>query len=105
MGTRAGQETDELEFPTFFTKSPGAVIGPGEPVAHDPAVTERLDYEGELALVMARGGRSLAEDSALDAVFGYTLANDISARDVQRRHGSGSRAKGWTPTVCAARCS
>ena len=87
VGRRAGQETDELGVPTFFTKPPGTVIGPEDEIAWDAGVTERLDYEAELALVLARGGRSIGRDEALSHVFGYTLANDVSARDVQRRHG------------------
>jgi 2,4-didehydro-3-deoxy-L-rhamnonate hydrolase len=87
VGKRAGQETDELNHPTFFSKPPGTVIGPYDPIAWDPSVTERLDYEGELALVLGHGGRSIRKHEALAYVFGYMLANDISARDIQRRHG------------------
>ena len=87
VGRRAGQETEERSWPAFFTKPPATVIGPGEAIAFDPAVTERLDYEAELALVLGTGGRSIPEDRAHAHVFGYTLANDVSARDVQRRHG------------------
>jgi 2-keto-4-pentenoate hydratase/2-oxohepta-3-ene-1,7-dioic acid hydratase in catechol pathway len=87
VGKRAGQETEQLARPAFFTKPAGAVIGPGDAIAYDSEVTEQLDYEGELAVVLARGGRSIREEDALGHVFGYTLANDVSARDVQRRHG------------------
>jgi 2,4-didehydro-3-deoxy-L-rhamnonate hydrolase len=87
VGKRAGQETDELAFPAFFTKPPTTVIGPDEPISWDRDVTEKLDYEAELALVIGRGGRSIPEDEFAAHVFGYTLANDVSARDVQRRHG------------------
>jgi 2-keto-4-pentenoate hydratase/2-oxohepta-3-ene-1,7-dioic acid hydratase in catechol pathway len=87
VGKRAGQETDEREFPAFFTKPPSTVIGPDEPIAWDRNVTEMLDYEAELALVLGKDARSVAEEDAAASIFGYTLANDVSARDVQRRHG------------------
>lgn len=87
IGRRSGQETDQRAFPTFFSKPPGCVIGPGDSIAWDGALTEQLDYEGELAMVIGRGGRSIPEDSAMKHVFGFTLANDVTARDIQRRHG------------------
>jgi 2-keto-4-pentenoate hydratase/2-oxohepta-3-ene-1,7-dioic acid hydratase in catechol pathway len=87
VGKRAGQENDERAFPAFFTKPPTTVVGPEAPVLWDAGVTEQLDYEAELAVVIGRGGRSISADNALGHVAGYTLANDISARDIQRRHG------------------
>jgi 2-keto-4-pentenoate hydratase/2-oxohepta-3-ene-1,7-dioic acid hydratase in catechol pathway len=63
------------------------VVGPSEAIAWDSAITEKLDYEGELAVVLGRSGRSIPREDAFSYIFGYTLANDISARDVQRRHG------------------
>jgi 2-keto-4-pentenoate hydratase/2-oxohepta-3-ene-1,7-dioic acid hydratase in catechol pathway len=87
IGKRSGQETDERKFATFFSKPNGSVIGHGDAIAWDPAVTTKLDYEGELAVVIGQGGRSISEESARNHVFGYTLANDITARDIQRRHG------------------
>jgi 2-keto-4-pentenoate hydratase/2-oxohepta-3-ene-1,7-dioic acid hydratase in catechol pathway len=87
IGKRAGQETDEREFATFFSKPNHTVIGPGEAIAWDAALTTKLDYEGELALVIGKQGRSICESVAREHIFGYTLANDITARDIQRRHG------------------
>jgi 2-keto-4-pentenoate hydratase/2-oxohepta-3-ene-1,7-dioic acid hydratase in catechol pathway len=87
VGRRGSQETNLPDYPTFFTKPTTAVIGPGTPIPYDPAFSEKLDYEAEIALVIGRGGRSIAQDNALKYVFGYTLANDVSARDIQRRHG------------------
>lgn len=87
IGKRERQEVDERTFPTFFTKPPLSVIGPTAPIAWDRELTERLDYEGELAIVLGRTGRSIPEHDAMSYVFGYTLANDVSARDIQRRHG------------------
>jgi 2-keto-4-pentenoate hydratase/2-oxohepta-3-ene-1,7-dioic acid hydratase in catechol pathway len=71
--------------PVFFTKPPTAVVGPEAPVVHH-RVTEQLDYEVELTVVIGRRGRDIPVDRALDYVFGYTIMNDITARDLQRRH-------------------
>ncbi|OFX14932.1 MAG: 5-carboxymethyl-2-hydroxymuconate isomerase [Armatimonadetes bacterium RBG_19FT_COMBO_69_19] len=73
------------EVPVFFTKPPTAVIGPEAPVTHH-AVTQQLDYEVELVAVIGRRGRDIAPEKALDYVFGYTIMNDVTARDLQRRH-------------------
>ncbi|SDT47243.1 fumarylacetoacetate hydrolase family protein [Jiangella sp. DSM 45060] len=70
------------ERPIFFSKATTTVTGPGR-VAVDPALTERADWEVELAVVLGGGGRHLSREAAADAVFGYTVANDISARDQQ----------------------
>ena len=69
--------------PEFFLKAPLAVIGPDEPVILDPVVTKKLDYEVELAVVIGRPGRHIPVEQALEHVFGYTVANDITARDRQ----------------------
>jgi 2-keto-4-pentenoate hydratase/2-oxohepta-3-ene-1,7-dioic acid hydratase in catechol pathway len=68
--------------PIFFTKATTSVTGPG-PVAVDPALSTRVDWEVELAVVLGSGGRHLTRKAAADAVFGYTTANDLSARDQQ----------------------
>jgi 2-keto-4-pentenoate hydratase/2-oxohepta-3-ene-1,7-dioic acid hydratase in catechol pathway len=75
-------EVDQKE-PEFFLKAPLAVIGPDEPVILDPIVTRKLDYEVELAVVIGKAGRHIPVEKALDHVFGYTVANDITARDRQ----------------------
>jgi len=86
-GRREGQEVDRPEHPTFFTKGPDTVVDPYGPIAFDPALSTKWDYEVEVAVVIGRDGRSIAEADALDHVFGYCLANDISQRDLQRAHG------------------
>ncbi|WP_084469709.1 fumarylacetoacetate hydrolase family protein [Jiangella gansuensis] len=68
--------------PIFFTKATTSVTGPGA-VAVDPALSTRVDWEVELAVVLGSGGRHLSRQEAADAVFGYTTANDLSARDQQ----------------------
>jgi 2-keto-4-pentenoate hydratase/2-oxohepta-3-ene-1,7-dioic acid hydratase in catechol pathway len=69
-----------------FTKAPTAIIGPFAEIPYDPAVSEQLDWEAELGVVIGVGGRGIAEPDALRHVFGYTVINDLSARDLQFRH-------------------
>jgi 2-keto-4-pentenoate hydratase/2-oxohepta-3-ene-1,7-dioic acid hydratase in catechol pathway len=73
--------------PAFFTKAPTAVNGPFDPIPLHAGVTEKLDWEVELGVVIGRGGRDIAEADALKHVYGYTVINDVSAREVQRQHG------------------
>lgn len=73
--------------PTFFSKVPTTVIGPYDPVPAHAEVTQQLDWEVELGVVIGKAGADIAEADALKHVFGYTVVNDISAREVQRRHG------------------
>jgi 2-keto-4-pentenoate hydratase/2-oxohepta-3-ene-1,7-dioic acid hydratase in catechol pathway len=74
------------EAPVVFTKAPNTVIGAGHPVQSHFDVTQELDYEGELAIVIGKKGKKITADEAMDYVFGYTIINDITARDLQRRH-------------------
>ena len=71
--------------PIYFTKPPTTVIGPGEAIPYPQGLTTRLDWEVELGVVIGLGGRDIPEARALDHVFGYTVFNDISARDLQYR--------------------
>jgi 2-keto-4-pentenoate hydratase/2-oxohepta-3-ene-1,7-dioic acid hydratase in catechol pathway len=73
--------------PIVFSKVPETVIGPGEPISIDPAVSTAIDYEGELAVIIGKGGRNIGADKAMAHVFGYTIINDVTARDIQQRHG------------------
>ena len=82
----AGQETKLPEYPQIFTKAPTAINAPGAPVRLDEGLTKLLDYEVELAVVIGKAGRDIPKDRAYEHVFGYTIANDITARDLQRRH-------------------
>jgi 2,4-didehydro-3-deoxy-L-rhamnonate hydrolase len=75
------------EHPAFFSKASGTVIGPYDDIPAHEDVTRSLDYEVELTVVIGASGASITRESALDNVFGYTVGNDVSARDVQRRHG------------------
>ena len=86
-GRRDGQEVDKPTAPTFFTKAPNAIIGPTDPISWDGRCSKKWDYEAELALVIGKSGRSIPAYRAKDHIFGYCLSNDISQRDIQRRHG------------------
>ncbi len=83
----AEQGKEPPERPAVFTKAPTTVIGPTDPIPLDATVTAKLDWEVELAVVIGRGGRGIKAAQALDHVFGYTVINDVSARDVQNAHG------------------
>ena len=77
------------EHPIIFTKAPTSVIGPGAPIKIPPGVSDKIDYEGELGVIVGRAtppGRVVDADSAWDVVFGFTIINDVTARDVQRQH-------------------
>ncbi len=82
-----GTRTEDPPFPMFFTKTPATVVGPDAAIDIDAALTEQADWEVELAVVIGPGGRDIPKESAFDHIFGFTVANDISARDVQFRHG------------------
>lgn len=75
------------DYPALFSKQPSCVVGPEAPVWHSAPVSDQLDWEVELALIIGTPGRDIPEDRAFDHIFGYTVANDVSVRDVQRRHG------------------
>lgn len=80
--------------PPFFSKPVTAVIGPGDAIVRDRRLTEQLDYEGELAVVIGRRGSWIGAHEAMDYVFGYTLGNDVSARDLQAQMTQFYYAKG-----------
>jgi len=78
---------DLPEWPALFSKGPNTVVGPEAGVAFPSPHSEQLDWECELAVIIGRECRDVREEDALAHVFGYTCANDVSVRDVQRRHG------------------
>ncbi len=92
----AGRETTEVpKFPQFFTKAPDCVIGPDAAIPDHGAtgVTKYLDYEAELAIVVGTAGANISKDRALDHIFGWTITNDVTGRDLQRRHGQWFKGK------------
>ncbi|WP_424628414.1 fumarylacetoacetate hydrolase family protein [Bradyrhizobium sp. SYSU BS000235] len=94
-GYRArGTEAKLPEFPQFFTKPPTSVIAHGGLIPAHVGVTEKLDYEVELGLIIGTRGRDIPMDKAFDHIFGYTIINDVTGRDLQRRHDQWFKGKG-----------
>lgn len=86
------------EVPMLFLKPPSAVIGPGAAIVLPPQSTQ-VEHEAELGVVISRQGRWIKQEAVKDHILGYTIANDVTARDLQRRDGQWSRAKGFD-TFC-----
>jgi len=84
--------------PLIFLKPSTSLIGHGETIVR-PAISERVDFEGELAVVIGAFAKDVSEAEALDYVWGYTIANDVTARDIQDKDGQWTRAKGFD-TFC-----
>jgi len=92
------QNVEVPEIPLLFMKPPSSVIGPGDTILLPPQ-SRQVEHEGELAVVIGRTGRWIAAEEALNYVMGYTVANDVTARDLQRRDGQWTRGKGFD-TFC-----
>ena len=92
MGGEAPKE------PLIFLKPLTSVIGPNEAIVL-PAISERVDFEGELAIVIGQITKDVKAENALDYIWGYTIANDVTARDIQDKDGQWTRAKGFD-TFC-----
>jgi 2-keto-4-pentenoate hydratase/2-oxohepta-3-ene-1,7-dioic acid hydratase in catechol pathway len=103
VGRNYAEHAKEMGFevptePTIFLKPPSSLIAAGEPIVY-PRLTERLDYEGELGVVMGRRARKVKSADAGAHILGYTLVNDVTARDLQRKDGQWTRGKGFD-TFC-----
>lgn len=86
--SRAQRVADNVpKYPVFFSKPPTAVIGPDAEIRLDPTVSEKVDYEVELGVVFGKPGRNIPAERANEHIFGLTIINDVTARDIQRRHG------------------
>lgn len=81
-----GEKVEIPDVPVIFTKATTSVNGPYDDIPVDPRVSSEMDYESELAVIIGRSGRNIAPDEALSYVFGYTVLNDVTARDLQQRH-------------------
>jgi 2-keto-4-pentenoate hydratase/2-oxohepta-3-ene-1,7-dioic acid hydratase in catechol pathway len=93
--TRGITESELPKFPQFFTKAPDTVIAPGAAIPDHTAtgVTKWLDYEAELTLIIGKPGANISKEDALSHVFGWTIGNDVTGRDLQRRHGQWFKGK------------
>ncbi|MET3918638.1 2-keto-4-pentenoate hydratase/2-oxohepta-3-ene-1,7-dioic acid hydratase in catechol pathway [Variovorax sp. OAS795] len=87
------------EWPIVFTKVPECVVGPHDDVLVPAEVSTQIDYEAELAVVIGKGGKNITRTAAMSHVFGYTVVNDVTARDVQMRHGQWDLGKSFD-TFC-----
>jgi 2-keto-4-pentenoate hydratase/2-oxohepta-3-ene-1,7-dioic acid hydratase in catechol pathway len=85
-GFDASERSELPPHPVIFTKAVSSIVGPEQAIVLDNDPTGTVDYEGELAVVIGRGGRRIEASVARDQVFGYTIVNDVTARDLQQRH-------------------
>jgi 2-keto-4-pentenoate hydratase/2-oxohepta-3-ene-1,7-dioic acid hydratase in catechol pathway len=82
------QDNRELpKHPVFFSKAPTAVNGPYDVVPYDAGISTQLDWEVELGVIIGKRGKNISEADAMSHIFGYTVINDVTWRDIQRRHG------------------
>ncbi len=88
-----GKQRKELSAPVYFGKMANEIIGPGDFIRKHEGVTETIDYEVELVAVIGKGGTNIKAEEAFDHIFGYTIMNDITARDLQHRHTQWVRGK------------
>jgi 2-keto-4-pentenoate hydratase/2-oxohepta-3-ene-1,7-dioic acid hydratase in catechol pathway len=87
-GARKLQDKRELpQWPVFFSKAPTAVNGPYDAIPFDAAVSTSLDWEVELGMIIGTEGKNIRQEDAMSHVWGYTAINDVTWRDIQRRHG------------------
>ncbi len=93
------REVNYPKVPEFFTKPPTTVIGHEDDVKRHAEHTQKLDYEVELAVIIGKGGTNIPADKALDHIFGYTVVNDVTARDAQNAHGQFFKGKSFD-TFC-----
>lgn len=93
-GARARNTEDKPpEVPVFFTKAHTCIIGHDEEIVFNPKVSTQIDWEAELGVIIGKKGRDISEENALDYVFGYTCINDVTARDLQRKHNQWFKGK------------
>ena len=81
-----GQSVEAIDYPVIFTKATTCVNGPYDDIPYDDAVSTQIDYEAELAVIIGRPVKNAGREEALAAVFGYTVLNDVTARDLQTLH-------------------
>ena len=91
--TRGITQSEVPKYPQFFTKAADCVIAPGAKVPTHEGVTKWLDYEVELVAIIGTAGRDIRKEKALQHVYGWTIGNDVTGRDLQRRHGQWFKGK------------
>jgi 2-keto-4-pentenoate hydratase/2-oxohepta-3-ene-1,7-dioic acid hydratase in catechol pathway len=93
-GLRSSEQKEIPEHPTFFSKASHVINGPYDSIPFDPAVSTMIDWEGELAVIIGKRGRNIPEEQSLAHVFGYSVINDTTARDLQQKKHGGQWFKG-----------
>lgn len=88
-----GANNEIPKFPIYFTKSADPAIGDGDIIKSHKELTEMLDYEVELAIVIGKDGKNIKKEEAQEYIFGYTIVNDVSARNIQKKHEQWFRGK------------
>jgi 2-keto-4-pentenoate hydratase/2-oxohepta-3-ene-1,7-dioic acid hydratase in catechol pathway len=83
-GAVAGKDIDD--HPALFSKLPSSVIAPDAAIELHPSITQKVDYEAELAVIIGKGGRGISKEDAYAHIWGYTIVNDVTARDLQKNH-------------------
>ena len=86
-GAKLDDKRELPKWPVFFSKAPTAVNGPYDVIPFDASISTQLDWEVELGVIIGKGGKNISEADAMEHVFGYTVINDVTWRDIQRRHG------------------
>lgn len=99
MAAAMKRDVNYPKVPEFFSKPPTTIVAHGDDVERHAGYTKMLDYEAELAVIIGKGGRNIPANKALDHIFGYTIVNDVTARDAQRAHGQFFKGKSFD-TFC-----
>ena len=99
MAAAMDREVSYPKVSEFFTKPPTTIVAHEDDVERHAKYTDKMDYEVELAVIIGTGGRNISKEDALDHVFGYTVVNDVTARDAQRAHGQFFKGKSFD-TYC-----
>ena len=86
-GAKLEDKRELPKWPVFFSKAPTAINGPFDTIAYDANISTQLDWEVELGVIIGKDGKNISEADAMSHVFGYTIINDVTWRDIQRRHG------------------
>ena len=86
-GAKLEDKRELPKWPVFFSKAPTTINGPFDTIPFDANVSTQLDWEVELGVIIGKGGKNISEADAMSHIFGYTVINDVTWRDIQRRHG------------------
>jgi 2-keto-4-pentenoate hydratase/2-oxohepta-3-ene-1,7-dioic acid hydratase in catechol pathway len=106
-GFDSSDKVDQPTHPVIFTKRSTSIIGTGQDIYSHPGFTETIDYEGEIGVVIGKAGHRISEENAMQHVWGYTIVNDMTARERQRDHKQfyiGKSPDTFCPMVCDRLC-